>query len=215
MTTMQRRLAGVIGGLLFIIVVVIGYIKYPSSGVDSPITVAGGSITASVDMIVAGYVWTPDPAHRTREFSVPTDQNDQIWTESIVVDGTNSPPTNLSGNGGWRIVIKNRKEDQTTNVIRICSAADCSMSLVPGMVYAKSHDNAYWKTDSSMRALRLVDNSNGCNDDPKDPCNDITSIKFEVKSADPANPTVTQCHCVDPHNCQIHIGAYTGTYNGH
>lgn len=182
---------------------------------DSPVTVAGGSISASVDMIVAGRVWTPDPTHPRREFSVPTDKNDQIWTESIVVDGTNNPPTKLSGNGGWRIVIKNQAEDQTTNVVRVCSAADCSLSLVPGTVYAKSHDNSYWKTDTSRRALRLVDESNGCKDDPKDPCNEITSIRFEVKSADLSNPTVTKCHCKDPHNCQIHIGDYTGSYSGH
>jgi hypothetical protein len=175
---------------------------------DSPITVAGGSISVRVDQIAAGRVWTPYPAGKGQVYSAQTDNNDYLWTE-----GMNSPPGNMSGNNGWTITITTTPNNKT---ITICSDRNCSLALERGMVYAKVPDGSHWGyrdnlgngTDRSQRFLYFFDDSQGCDgSNAHDPCNTIATIVFQGHGSSASN-----FRCRNPSNCQIHIGSSYGSF---
>jgi hypothetical protein len=179
---------------------------------DSPVTVEGGSIYASVDGKSVPWKFIK----KEKMYSAISTNSDYIVLTGLVdiKSGTASPGL-IQNTGGWLIQFStqdvSKKPKPKSNTIFFCSdlsqSGACAGASLPAdkMVYLDVEKDKRWE-ERSPRELHFHDTDKTCDDsnNTEGPCDVITSITIKTVSASSVNGVTYKC--VDEKSCSITVG---------
>jgi hypothetical protein len=178
---------------------------------DSPVTVEGGSIYASVDS--KSVPW--NPIKKEKMYSAVSTNSDYIVLTGLVDKSGTPSPALLQNTGGWLIQFStqdaSKEPKPKSNTIFFCSdlsqSGACAGASLPAneMVYLDLEKDKRWE-ERSPRELHFHDTDKTCDDssNSEGACDMITSITIKTVNASSVNGVTYKC--ADEKNCSITVG---------